>query len=94
MEGPKEIIIPEQKFYSCRGCEWYSHHMIKSGFNSTYRDVCTFKKEEDSFDFLGLSGPQISMWYGIPITPEDCPLYYKIREDKINKINDVENPSK
>lgn len=39
-EGPKEIIIPEQRFLSCYGCKFHSHEMTQSGRNPIYADNC------------------------------------------------------
>lgn len=43
-EGPKEIIIPEQRFMSCYGCEYHSHRMVMSGRDPKYADDCNHPK--------------------------------------------------
>lgn len=40
MKGPTQIVIPEQKYLSCQGCEFFSYMMLKSGFNPIYAHFC------------------------------------------------------
>jgi hypothetical protein len=40
-KGPKEIVIPEQRFLSCYGCEFHKVELIKSGKNPVRADNCT-----------------------------------------------------
>jgi hypothetical protein len=42
--GPKEIIIPEQKFLSCYGCEFHKVELVASGRNPIRADNCTHPK--------------------------------------------------
>jgi len=39
-QGPKEVVIPEQRILTCTGCEFYTHRMVKSGHNPIYADHC------------------------------------------------------
>jgi len=39
--GPKLEVIPEQRYYTCHGCKYYQHMIIKSGFRPEYDSVCT-----------------------------------------------------
>jgi hypothetical protein len=78
MEGPKETIIPEQRFYSCSGCQYYSRSMVKSGMHPIYKSTCSHL----SIDIF------LNMFH-VPETPDGCLfLQSKIRDDKINKVID------
>lgn len=84
--GPKETVIPEQRFYSCFRCKFYDHHMVRSGQYPVYESVCKkltamgeeIKESDVIFHHYQLMDGK---------TPDCCP-YLKsiIREDKIDKI--------
>lgn len=78
MEGPKETIIPEQRFYSCSGCEHYDRRMVKSGMNPIYSSKCNLLN--------------VDIWINMshsPETPIECPfLQATKRGDKIDKVID------
>ncbi len=39
--GPKKIVIPEQRFYSCYGCDYHTNKLVVSGKNPRRADNCT-----------------------------------------------------
>lgn len=39
-EGPKEIVIPEQRFMSCYGCNFFKQQLVVSGRNPEYCANC------------------------------------------------------
>lgn len=43
-QGPKEIVIPEQKFLSCYGCDYHKSELVASGKNPKRADNCTHPK--------------------------------------------------
>ena len=84
--GPKEVTIPEQKFYSCFGCKFYDHHMVRSGQHPIYETVCRamnmmgeeIKDGEINFTFYHLHDKK---------TPDCCPYLKSVkRNDAIDKI--------
>lgn len=40
-QGPKKIVIPEQRFYSCYGCDFHQNKLVVSGRNPKRADNCT-----------------------------------------------------
>jgi hypothetical protein len=65
--GPSERIIPEQRYLSCIGCEFYSRDMVKSGFRPIYESSCSHSSETI---FKPMNGDN---------TPDWCPLLPKIK---------------
>ena len=52
-EGPKEIVIPEQRFLSCYGCDFHKSQLVRSGRDPEYAHNCThpeFKGVKPSFN--------------------------------------------
>lgn len=74
-EGPKEVVIPEQRFLSCWGCVHYDHRMLKSGFNPIYADICEHPDLEPHMKYYMLEGNLTSNK-----TPEWCPCLIKTKE--------------
>jgi hypothetical protein len=79
MEGPKEVIIPEQKFLSCQSCDHYHHTMVKSGMHPIYKSDCRHPELPEknlvfNFEHGNLSGTNIS---GMVETPKWCPFLQK-----------------
>ena len=86
-EGPQQVVIPEQRYWSCFSCKHYDHRMIHSGMNPQYESVC--KK-------LDMYGKEISREGPFPFflfpledgkTPQQCPFLKSTERDK--KINDL-----
>ncbi len=84
--GPKEVTIPEQKFYSCISCRFYDHSMVRSGQHPVYETVCKamssigeeIKEDEFIFSYYNLYNNK---------TPDCCPYLKGVkRDDKIDKI--------
>lgn len=65
-DGPKEIVIPEQRFMSCYGCRWHHSELVKSGKNPIRKDVCT----HEDMQVRGLSRDIL----GHIATPTHCPF--------------------
>lgn len=83
--GPREVVIPEQRFYSCMGCKYYSHTMVRSGMHPIYSTTCkkldTFGKEVSEDDIV-LENYRIG-----ERTPDCCPFLKSVkRNDKIDGI--------
>lgn len=38
--GPKEVVIPEQRYLSCHGCKFYAYRMLISGLDPKYGNSC------------------------------------------------------
>jgi hypothetical protein len=77
-EGPRLVVIPEQRYYSCWGCKHYSNQMIESGMNPTYRESCTLMVNASTRMYSDIDGGK---------TPDNCPFLTSTkREDKINDI--------
>lgn len=38
--GPKEVVIPEQRYLSCDGCKFYEDKLIVSGHNPKFGYFC------------------------------------------------------
>lgn len=75
MEGPRQVIIPEQRFLSCRECNFYNHTMLKSGFNPVYGHFCSNQNIPEEHKRLSMLN-----WYGNLMddkTPEWCPFLIK-----------------
>lgn len=69
-EGPKEVIVPEQRYMSCCGCVYYKRQMMKSGMNPVYESRCMHMDR-------GAYGKKLSDWMGRMETPPDCPVITK-----------------
>lgn len=79
MNGPTQVIIPEQRYLSCRECDFYSHVMLKSGLNPIYGEFCSnpdLPEEKKRLSPLNWSGNLIS-----DRTPEWCPILVKRKEE-------------
>lgn len=78
-EGPKEIVIPEQRFMSCHGCDFHTNRLFQSGRNPVYHDNCNHP------DFprkpRALSGNLHKNIDGHLQTPIDCPFRKKEQRD-------------
>lgn len=83
--GPSETVIPEQRFYSCFGCKYLDHFMVRSGQHPVYDTVC---KRMDSQGNVLEEGELCLSHYKIhKETPNCCPyLKSNMRDDKLNKI--------
>lgn len=94
-QGPQNIIIPEQKFNACNGCEFNYRRMVKSGFNPIYSNTCKHPKIMDSRDaddikFMGIqtNGVQLTeQKNGFTVTPAWCPIL--INEPKRDKYDEL-----
>lgn len=74
--GPKEVVIPEQRYLSCHGCKFYEDRMIVSGLNPIYGDYCNNPHIPEA--------NKIRIVANLPNgyrTPNWCP-YQNINEDK------------
>jgi len=85
--GPKEVVIPEQRFYSCFSCKFYDHFMVQSGQNPIYDTVC---RKLNSIGEELEDGELCLTNYNLNCnekTPDCCPyLKANKRNDKIDKI--------
>lgn len=85
--GPKEVVIPEQRFYSCAGCKFYDHFMVQSGQRPIYDTVCrklNSRGEEVKDGELCLVN--YNLGYDLR-TPLCCPyLKSAKRNDKLDKL--------
>lgn len=89
MNGPTKVVIPEQRYYSCSGCSFFEHFMVRSGRNPIYEKICMYlnthgKQPKDGDD----------MGYRLynDETPLCCPFLEQVkRDDKINEINGRSN---
>lgn len=87
--GPTETVIPEQRFYSCLGCKYFDHFMVKSGQHPVYDTVC---KRMDYQGNVLEEGELCLNHYPLSLshrneTPSCCPyLKSTMRDDKLNKI--------
>ena len=86
--GPKQVVIPEQRFYSCWSCKFYSHQMVKSGQHPIYESTC---EAMDSTGKAIVEEPNVIVLFKYKLndtrTPDCCPyLKPKQREDKIDTI--------
>lgn len=52
-EGPKEIVIPEQRFLSCYGCDFHKTQLVVSGKNPKRADNCNHPEFPMPIGFLG-----------------------------------------
>ncbi len=87
-EGPTEMVIPEQKFYSCFTCKNYSHKMIKSGMFPIYETTCSILDwngdviKDDPNTFI-INHYQLNDGK----TPDCCPFIKSInRDDKLKEL--------
>lgn len=82
--GPKEVVIPEQRFYSCIGCKYYESQMVKSGDRPLFSHTCK------ALDIAGNpSSENTILCYELydEKTPDFCPyLKSQKRNDQIDKI--------
>jgi hypothetical protein len=81
-EGPKEIVIPEQKFLSCYGCDFHKSQLVKSGRDPEYSHNCTHPKfpTPPSHNRI-FSGNLKQNEDGHIVTPRDCPFIPKEERD-------------
>ena len=78
MEGPKEIIIPEQRYVSCSRCKYYNQSMVKSGNHPIYSYNCNHPAiEQERLIFTGNLHKNVA---GVVETPDWCP-YLKSGEN-------------
>lgn len=76
VEGPSEVIIPEQRYISCYGCKWYDRRLYRSGKNPLYKQTCTNKDRPIYAEEIG----------GIRMaeTPDWCPIIKQNNETNKN----------
>lgn len=71
--GPREVVIPEQRYMSCGGCKYYNHKMVRSGLQPEFVTFCNHPSFEEYANFFQkvreLSSPFQEMR-----TPEWCPF--------------------
>ena len=82
--GPSLVVIPRREFISCKGCIYYSHHMVRSGMHPLYKDECIYHLSHPD----ELSHPVILYSSMEEVhTPDECPLIKMFkRNQKINSI--------
>lgn len=86
--GPREIVIPEKRLYSCYNCKFYEHYMVSSGQHPVYESVC--KK----MNIIGdeIEDSKLSTFFFIlssseEKTPDCCPYLKAIkRNDRIDSL--------
>lgn len=74
-QGPKEIVIPAQRFMSCYGCEFHTHSMVHSGRDPKYADNCTHPNFGRPASWMGNLHKDPD---GHLITPPNCPFIPKM----------------
>ena len=87
-EGPQQVVIPEQRYWSCLACKYYEHRMIKSGINPKYESVCKkldiygreMGSDENQFFLFALDDLNSK-------TPKQCPFLKSTERDQ--KLNDL-----
>ncbi|MBC7088697.1 MAG: hypothetical protein H5T96_09585 [Tissierellales bacterium] len=72
-EGPTEVVIPEQRYNSCRECRWYDYMMVKSGFHPEYRHNCNYPNINKLINYGGFYGGNLQD----NKTPDWCPILNK-----------------
>lgn len=81
MSGPTKVVIPEQRFLSCRECDFYNYTMLKSGLSPIYGHFCSnpdIPEDKKRLSPLNWNGNLMD-----DKTPEWCPfLIKKIEEDR------------
>lgn len=89
--GPTLTIIPEQRIWTCFGCQYYNHFMERSGPDPKFRQEC---------NALGFDGRPIeessSKYFKYHLTddktPDCCPfLQAAKRDNKIDLLRDEKN---
>jgi len=68
--GPREIIIPEQRYKSCSGCKYYEYKLLKSGMDPVYHSVCNHPEIAEK----NIGAKRISDYKNPVETPEWCPF--------------------
>ncbi len=77
-QGPRLLVIPEQRYYSCLGCKYYNNRMMESGINPVYKESCTLMASAITKMYTRIDGGK---------TPDNCPFLTSTkREDRINDI--------
>ena len=67
-----KITIPEKSFESCNDCKFYHHKLRVSGRNPIYDNQCHHPKSRTGM--VHISGRDLKLENGYPITPDWCPL--------------------
>ena len=85
-EGPQQVVIPEQRYWSCFACKHYEYKMTNSGMNPKYESVC--KK----LDMYGKEINSNDAYYFLFVlddgkTPQQCPFLKSTDRDQ--KLNDL-----
>jgi hypothetical protein len=87
-EGPQQVVIPEQRYWSCFACKHYEYRMTSSGMNPQYESIC--KK----LDMYGREVTPNDTGYPFFLfvlddgkTPQQCPFLKSTdREQKLNEL--------
>lgn len=78
-EGPKEIVIPEQRFLSCYGCDYHKSTLVKSGRDPQRAHNCEHPEfPQRASRFLGNLHENSD---GHVEPPIDCPFRKKEQRD-------------
>lgn len=80
--GPREIVIPEQRYLTCGTCTFYNYSMIKSGQNPTYRANCCHPEV-----FTSLQSFHVGNLSGSSKTPDWCPFLTSTRRKVLTEKN-------
>lgn len=85
-EGPQQVVIPEQRYWSCFACKHYEYRMVKSGMNPKYESVC------QKLDMYGIEmDPDEAHFFLFVLddgkTPKQCPFLKSTERDQ--KLNDL-----
>lgn len=88
-EGPKEEVVPEQRYMSCSGCKFLDHHMTRSGMDPIYANNCKHPKLplDHQVSSLSMHG-NLPNRRGQIHTPEWCP----VRVERRAKIQQPSEP--
>lgn len=86
IEGPSELVVPAQRYMSCKGCKYLKSQMIRSGRNPEHKNKCLCPPNDKEYSVLYGPGKEIPKSYdGYRIeTPEWCPIL-KTKEDETEK---------
>ena len=89
-EGPElkvipEHVIPEERYYTCWGCKYREHNMVRSGKNPIYKNECTHPDALETYDWergnLDVSDGSYMIPNSTNRTPPWCPFLKDVKSD-------------
>lgn len=81
--GPEKRHVPVREFYSCSGCKFYSHRLVKSGMDPIYRNDCEHPriKYDKDISYHGSLSMEGNLGKAEQ-TPNWCPFLQPERENE------------